>query len=322
VKIAVLSDVHANDLALDAVIKDARAQGCETFWFLGDLTGRGPRAQQTLQKMYELYQECDPRSWLIGNHDMMVLGRIQADHFVQTLGENDPRTTTSLTGTSDPIVKVSEMHHRVVFAPGNEEYRDWLEALPTYAKPRAHFYIAHGAYVMNRAEHEVDADMTYREYTWVGEQVKNQIADLREFSYSAPHVIAVGHSHIPTLWQWRSGDANPTLLWGWGKVRDVQPKLSHQEVFSQGEQQHELRFENLDESPIYFNPGSVGFPRLLNTCPTYVVMTIHSATDVTLQFREVPYDWRPYVESQIRGTQIDDWYPPNFLNEIKQCQGF
>lgn len=47
-KIAVISDVHGNVTALQAVIQDARQQHCTDFWFLGDLFVPGPGAHDLL----------------------------------------------------------------------------------------------------------------------------------------------------------------------------------------------------------------------------------------------------------------------------------
>ena len=41
-RIAVISDVHANLPALQAVVDDLLALGCDTIWCTGDLVGRGP----------------------------------------------------------------------------------------------------------------------------------------------------------------------------------------------------------------------------------------------------------------------------------------
>jgi len=47
-KIAVLSDVHGNVTALKAVLADAKAHGCEEYWFLGDLFLPGPGTEDLL----------------------------------------------------------------------------------------------------------------------------------------------------------------------------------------------------------------------------------------------------------------------------------
>jgi predicted phosphodiesterase len=46
-RIAVISDVHANLPALRAVIDDVTAIGCDAVWCAGDLVGRGPHPNVT-----------------------------------------------------------------------------------------------------------------------------------------------------------------------------------------------------------------------------------------------------------------------------------
>ena len=41
-RVAVISDVHANSPALEAVLEDIDATGADEIWCLGDLVGYGP----------------------------------------------------------------------------------------------------------------------------------------------------------------------------------------------------------------------------------------------------------------------------------------
>ena len=41
-RIAILSDIHGDTTALEAVIADARAQGATEYWLLGDILLPGP----------------------------------------------------------------------------------------------------------------------------------------------------------------------------------------------------------------------------------------------------------------------------------------
>jgi predicted phosphodiesterase len=40
--VAVLSDIHGNRHALEAVLEHARAEGADELWCLGDVVGYGP----------------------------------------------------------------------------------------------------------------------------------------------------------------------------------------------------------------------------------------------------------------------------------------
>lgn len=61
---AILSDIHANLEALDAVLADARAQSCTHFVCLGDVVGYNANPSECVQRIREL--ECPV---VKGNHD-------------------------------------------------------------------------------------------------------------------------------------------------------------------------------------------------------------------------------------------------------------
>ena len=53
-RIAVISDVHGNLTALEAVVADIRARGIERILNLGDNAGKGPRGQATVDRCREV----------------------------------------------------------------------------------------------------------------------------------------------------------------------------------------------------------------------------------------------------------------------------
>lgn len=53
-KIALLSDIHGNATALEAVLADAAAQGVTDYWFLGDLLLPGTGRRDILERMAQL----------------------------------------------------------------------------------------------------------------------------------------------------------------------------------------------------------------------------------------------------------------------------
>jgi len=54
VKLGLVSDVHGNRVALDAVLADGRRQGVERWWVLGDLVAIGPEPVATIERIVEL----------------------------------------------------------------------------------------------------------------------------------------------------------------------------------------------------------------------------------------------------------------------------
>jgi diadenosine tetraphosphatase ApaH/serine/threonine PP2A family protein phosphatase len=72
----VLSDIHANLVALEAVLADAAGQ-YDRMWFLGDLVGYGPNPNECVERLRGL----EPDVALSGNHDWAVLRKLDADEF-------------------------------------------------------------------------------------------------------------------------------------------------------------------------------------------------------------------------------------------------
>ncbi len=64
-RIAVISDIHANAIALKAVIIHIKKQSIDKIIFLGDLVMNGPHPKETL----EIMKEMSPLVWIKGNTD-------------------------------------------------------------------------------------------------------------------------------------------------------------------------------------------------------------------------------------------------------------
>jgi diadenosine tetraphosphatase ApaH/serine/threonine PP2A family protein phosphatase len=69
-KLALLSDIHANLRALQACLEHARGQGAQQFALLGDLVGYGAEPAQVLSAVMALAQE--GAVVLQGNHDALA----------------------------------------------------------------------------------------------------------------------------------------------------------------------------------------------------------------------------------------------------------
>jgi len=74
-RILIISDIHANLTALDAVL--ASAGEFEAAWCLGDLVGYGPDPNQVVEKVRQLPNLL----CLIGNHDAAALKQIDTNAF-------------------------------------------------------------------------------------------------------------------------------------------------------------------------------------------------------------------------------------------------
>ena len=92
----ILSDIHSNLEALRAVLKDAEsAGGFDEVWCLGDTVGYGPDPTACIETLQRY--EC---ASVVGNHDLVVVGRLSADDF-NSHAATAARWTASQLGPED-----------------------------------------------------------------------------------------------------------------------------------------------------------------------------------------------------------------------------
>jgi predicted phosphodiesterase len=75
-RVAVISDVHANYHALEAVVREIDAAGVDAVWCLGDTVGYGPRPNECCETVEKRADHS-----LVGNHDLVVLGELTVSEF-------------------------------------------------------------------------------------------------------------------------------------------------------------------------------------------------------------------------------------------------
>jgi diadenosine tetraphosphatase ApaH/serine/threonine PP2A family protein phosphatase len=75
-RVAVVSDIHSNLHALEAVLAAIEAEAPDELWCLGDLVGYGPRPNECCAAIAERADVC-----LAGNHDLAVRGTIDLAEF-------------------------------------------------------------------------------------------------------------------------------------------------------------------------------------------------------------------------------------------------
>jgi diadenosine tetraphosphatase ApaH/serine/threonine PP2A family protein phosphatase len=76
VRVAVITDIHANLPALEAVLEAIEAAGVEETWCLGDVLGYGAAPDACADLVREQCDLC-----LVGNHDLAVLGDLNVRSF-------------------------------------------------------------------------------------------------------------------------------------------------------------------------------------------------------------------------------------------------
>ncbi|MFQ5408582.1 MAG: metallophosphoesterase family protein [Anaerolineales bacterium] len=90
-RVLVISDIHANLVALEAVLEDAAGE-YDVVWCLGDLVGYGPDPNECVERV----QTLPGLRCLIGNHDAAAIGDID-------LGEFNPDARAAVAWTQNAL---------------------------------------------------------------------------------------------------------------------------------------------------------------------------------------------------------------------------
>ena len=146
-RILVISDIHANYTALEAVLDDAG--NVDETWCLGDLVGYGPDPNAVLEQIREIPN----LTCILGNHDVAVIGKMPFETF-----NGDARRSL-------------ERHEKVLTADNME----FLRTLSVNTKVRGKATIAHGSprdplweYILNSLSARLNFDHFETPWCFVG----------------------------------------------------------------------------------------------------------------------------------------------------------
>lgn len=165
-KVAILSDIHANLEALEAVLREIEAAHIQRIFCLGDIVGYGANPNECCARISEIAE-----ARVLGNHDEACLGKGHIEHF-------------------NSVARMAALWTQRVM---DEPTRDYLERAPmtfplslgdveallVHASP---YHPADWHYVLS--EHDAAA----------------------AFRSCPDHVIFVGHSHVPGIFVERGGE--------------------------------------------------------------------------------------------------------------------
>jgi len=307
--ILLLADIHANEAALVAAVRDARRryQGCGPLqtWFLGDLFGRGPAPAETWRR-FIAYK---PELVIAGNHDWGVIGK---ETVIQTAARWD-----GFFGKHDWEIILA--HRReltdvgLLNLAGDEEPRsgqvfEYLKNLPVLCSPCPGVYLVHGGWetplkpqVERHLNHLIwdyvrepkHAKYTLDALSWVAEH-SSEISRLYVSGnpLEAPRVVLVGHYHRRILYR---GDPD-------GFEWETPVRLNYT---------YELHPQ--PERPVLISPGSVGFPREdLDRDASYAVLCLREQAVCSVTFHKVPFR-RATVRVQMKAKG----YPQEIIRHLQ-----
>jgi predicted phosphodiesterase len=222
--IAVISDVHANLQALQAVLADIRARGCQRIWCLGDTVGYAANPAECVDLVFA---HCEVV--LAGNHDLAVVGDDRASvERVPGMYDGGPGAGIAL---AKMVLGGERLHLLAQLTPQVE--LDNIE-------------LSHGS---------------SRDPIW--EYVRSPETATAQLSDQQRDLAAVGHTHMPLLWERAPGAAEAHG----GTMPDASSI-----VLEPGTRR-------------VFNPGSVGQPRDRDPRAAWALLD-----GGTLSFHRTTYD--------------------------------
>jgi predicted phosphodiesterase len=204
-RILIISDIHANLTAFQAVLEHAKSKW-DIIWFLGDLVGYGPDPNECVLEL----QKHDHIA-LSGNHDQAVLGNLDIKSF-------NREAKYAITWTQEAI---------------NETTYNFLENLPS-KQIEAQFTLAHGSPRHPVWEYILDPLTASENFNWFDTQFclvghthvpvmfEEQLNGFRRVNVHPPRYVS-GREEILTL-------GPPRLIINPGSVgqpRDSDPRAAY-----------------------------------------------------------------------------------------------
>jgi diadenosine tetraphosphatase ApaH/serine/threonine PP2A family protein phosphatase len=266
---AILSDIHGNDEALSAVLKDIErvneeyGSPMDQVWCLGDIVGYGPEPGECVRRIRSSCDICIP-----GNHDWAAIGKLDLADFSQGAAASARWTSNQL-------------------KPDEQRY---LHLLPETTRVRD-FTLAHGS-PLNP----------------IWEYLTTPAVAAANFSAFETIFCVVGHSHLPTIFlQPRMASASITAPMRRAMSPSVAlamatPGGPSRHALEDDESGQSMYYPpsssctRITPAPgiwmvpsghrAIINPGSVGQPRDGNPRASYLIYD----SQVGFEFRRVPYE--------------------------------
>lgn len=159
-KIAIVSDIHGNILALEKVVADMKTRQIDSVFNLGDHLSGPLYPKETLEFLIK-------QDWvhILGNHDRQLINQQPAQH-----------------GLSD----------KYAFSVLNNSDLDWLKSLPASLVVEKLFFLFHGTpssdttYLLETVAHGQARLATQAEIT-------------QRLNGTLSHIMLCGHTHIPRV---------------------------------------------------------------------------------------------------------------------------
>lgn len=231
-RVAVLSDLHANAQALEAVMNDVIAQGCEHVFCLGDLALAGPQPKEVVD--YVMAQN----TWTViqGNTDKMI-----AQYGPQVVEFLEAQYPVMANAIADDVLRLDDSHRAYLadLPPMLSLEVEGCDVLLVHGSPRAN-------------NEDILPEMPLEIIEEIIEGTKEKL-------------ILCGHTHIPCGYQTKSGQT-VVNVGSVGRPMTKKPQACYTVIdFSQGSFEITHRFVEYDNklaAQLMSQRGFVGADRL------------------------------------------------------------
>jgi len=259
---AVLSDVHANHIALDAVLKHIHAQKpvVDGIWCLGDLVNYGVAPVETLRTLRDqgILDHC-----VQGNNDYAIGNSLTADSAISLLLA-DPEMAGRM---KDPQVRL----RRVTIMTSHKWTWDYLRERATHEFATLQKLPPILDLAGVRLLHASPCEPEGMEGNYLREA-----ADAEEAFYVLKDMdislCFFGHTHLPTVFEQTTAERS------FANVQHLSPK--------------DGKRVPLNGNKLLINPGSVGQPRNRDPRAHYAIYD----TQGYVEFHRVKYDLEPFLK--------------------------
>lgn len=280
-KIAVLSDIHANRSALTAVLNDLSERGLDHFWCLGDMIGYYCDPVEPLM-FVKRYVDAD--DWVMGNHEVMLTDLILPQDTerdpnikgveIETKGgkiraRGEFMSLEDWQMTNGSPIKCLALNRSELDAH-EEATRFWRSSFTRERmKPRRKNINGRDHVRVHASQHNHTGRYVY---SWQDEILlpkEFQALEENKGASQSPQTLWYGHTHVPTLVFGRqNGDG----------------RYEADAVFIETEKTYAL-----GDSYALINPGSVGQPRDGDRRASYAILDTDSQS---VTFVRVSYSYQ------------------------------
>lgn len=276
---ALISDIHANLEALQAVLAHIEGQRVDRIVCLGDLIGYGPDPVACVDIIAE---RCEFA--LMGNHDFAAL--YEPTNFNQVAEQAAYWTRAQLEGEASP----DEARRRWTFLNRLRvrvaRDRDFAEPTGVDPSGRYPYLCVHGS-----------PRRPINEYIFPDDGDRSQMKMALIFE-RFDHVCLVGHTHCPGVFMESTTGGEDAE-----RVYEFYPPTE----LADGRYQIEAG------KKVIVNPGSVGQPRDGIVDASYAILDTDPSRHGLVEFHRLPYDVQTTVDKIRRIPDINDWLGERLL---------